>query len=95
ANITIPVEMISSLSAVKVTLDDQPIDFQISQAGGYAQIYVQYRHSYHQLAAHLSGGGGVGGGFNFTGILSYWWLILSVAIVVVASVIAAIIVKRG
>ncbi|MEM3773682.1 MAG: hypothetical protein QXX92_01565 [Candidatus Bathyarchaeia archaeon] len=97
ANITIPVEMISSLSAVKVTLDDQPIDFQISQAGGYAQIYVQYHHSYHQLAAHLSGGGGAagGGGFDFTGILSYWWLILSVAIVAVASVIAAMIVKRG
>ncbi|MEM3770060.1 MAG: hypothetical protein QXG76_02595, partial [Candidatus Bathyarchaeia archaeon] len=94
ANITIPTDMISTLSNVKVTLDDQPIDFQISQAGGYAQIYVQYHHSYHQLAAHLSGGGSGGGGFDFTAILSYWWLILSIAIVAVASVIATIIVKR-
>ncbi|MEM1539984.1 MAG: hypothetical protein QXJ07_01165 [Candidatus Bathyarchaeia archaeon] len=89
--------MISSISAVSVTLDNQPIDFQISQAGGYAQIYVQYHHSYHELTAHLSGGCGVGGGggLDLTGILSYWWLILSVVIVAVASVIAAIIVKRG
>ncbi|MEM2806873.1 MAG: hypothetical protein QXK86_08515, partial [Candidatus Bathyarchaeia archaeon] len=96
ADITVPIDMISSLSAVTVTLDNQPLDFQISQAGGYAQIYVQYHHSYHQLTAHLSGGGGVtGGGLDLTGILSYWWLILSVAIVAVASVIAAMIVKRG
>ncbi|MEM2419894.1 MAG: thrombospondin type 3 repeat-containing protein [Candidatus Bathyarchaeia archaeon] len=95
ANITVPIDMISSLSAVKVTLDNQPLDFQISQAGGYAQIYVQYHHSFHQLTAHLSGGGGGIGGVNLTGILSYWWLILSIAIVAVASVIAAIIVKRG
>jgi len=40
ANITIPVDMISSLSAVKVTLDNQPVNFQISQVGGNAQIYV-------------------------------------------------------
>ena len=94
ANITIPVEMISSLSAVRVTLDNQPLEFQISQAGEYAQIYVQYHHSYHQLTTHLSGGVG-GGGLDLTGILGYWWLILSIAIVAVASVIAAIIVRRG
>ncbi|MBX5321557.1 MAG: hypothetical protein QHH12_00155 [Candidatus Bathyarchaeota archaeon] len=94
ANISIPVSMISALSNVKVTLDDQPIDFQISQVGNYAQIYVQYHHSYHDLTAHLSGGGGIGG-VDLTGILSYWWLILSVGIVAVASIIAAIIVKRG
>ncbi|MEM2445528.1 MAG: hypothetical protein QW734_02580 [Candidatus Bathyarchaeia archaeon] len=95
ANITVPIDMISSLSTVTVTLDNQPLDFQISQAGGYAQIYVQYHHSFHQLTAHLSGGGGGIGGVNLTGILGYWWLILSIAIVAVASVIAAIIVKRG
>ncbi|MEM2106135.1 MAG: hypothetical protein QXV21_06715 [Candidatus Bathyarchaeia archaeon] len=98
ANITVPIDMISSLSAVTVTLDNQPLDFQISQAGGYAEIYVQYHHSYHELTAHLSGGGGGGvggGGLDLTSILSYWWLILSVAIVAVASVIAAMIVKRG
>ncbi|MBC7107301.1 MAG: hypothetical protein H5T41_00670 [Methanomassiliicoccales archaeon] len=96
ANITIPVDMISSLSSVTVTLDNQPIDFQISQVGGYVQIYVQYHHSFHELTTHLSGGGGGGtGGVDLTGILSYWWLILSIAIVAVASVIAAIIVKRG
>jgi hypothetical protein len=96
ANITIPVDMISSLSAVKVTLDNQPIDFQISQMGNYAQIYVQYHHSFHELTAHLSGSGGGGiGGVDLTGILSYWWLILSIAIVAVASIIAFIIVKRG
>jgi hypothetical protein len=94
ANITIPIEMISSLSAVQVTLDNQPIDFQITQVGSNAQIYVQYHHSYHELTAHLSGGGGIGG-VDLTGILGYWWLILSVAIVAVAAVIAAIIVKRG
>jgi hypothetical protein len=94
ANITIPVDMISSLSAVKVTLDNQPIDFEITQSGNYAQIYVQYHHSYHDLTAHLKGGGGIGG-VDLTGILSYWWLILSVAIVAVASIIAFIIVKRG
>ncbi|MBS7616290.1 hypothetical protein KEJ45_03735 [Candidatus Bathyarchaeota archaeon] len=95
ANITIPVEMINSLSAVKVTLDNQPIDFQISQTGGYAQIYVQYHHSYHELTAHLSSSGVGIGGVDLTGLMSYWWIILSVAIVAVASVIAAIIVKRG
>jgi hypothetical protein len=95
ANITIPVDMISSLSAVKVTLDNQPIDFQISQMGNYAQIYVQYHHSFHDLTAHLKGGGGGIGGVDLTGILSYWWLILSVAIIAVASIIAFIIVKRG
>jgi len=94
ANITIPIEVISSLSAVQVTLDNQPIDFQITQVGSNAQIYVQYHHSYHELTAHLSGGGGIGG-VDLTGILGYWWLILSVAIVAVAAVIAAIIVKRG
>jgi len=95
ANITIPIEMISSLSAVQVTLDNQPIDFQINQVGSNAQIYVQYHHSYHELTAHLSGGGGGISGIDLTGILGYWWLILSVAIVAVAAVIAAIIVKRG
>jgi len=96
ANITIPLDMISSLSAVKVTLDNQPIDFQISQMGNYAQIYVQYHHSFHDLTAHLKGGGGGSiGGVDLTGILGYWWLILSVAIVAVASIIAFIIVKRG
>jgi len=95
ANITIPIEMISSLSAVQVTLDNQPIDFQITQVGSNAQIYVQYHHSYHELTAHLSGGGGGIGGVDLTGILGYWWLILSIAIVAVAAVIAAIIVKRG
>jgi hypothetical protein len=93
ANITIPIEMVNSLSNVKVTLDNQPIDFQISQVGNNAQIYVQYHHSYHKLTAHLQGGGGIGGG-DFTGILSYWWLILSVVIVAAASVIALIIIKR-
>ncbi|MEM2971671.1 MAG: hypothetical protein QW270_04535 [Candidatus Bathyarchaeia archaeon] len=92
ANITIPIEMISSLSAVQVTLDNQPIDFQINQVDNYAQIYVEYQHSFHELTAHLSGGGG---GLDSTDILSYWWLILSIAIVAVASVIAVIIVKRG
>ena len=95
ANITIPIEMISSLSAVQVTLDNQPIDFQITQVGSNAQIYVQYQHSYHELTAHLSGGGGGIGGGALTSILSYWWLIMSVAIVAVASIIAFIIVKRG
>jgi|GEM_PF-1286024 len=95
ANITIPMDMISSLSAVKVTLDNQPINFQISQIGRYAQIYVQYHHSFHDLTAHLKGGGGGIGGVDLTGILGYWWLILSVAIVAVASIIALIIVKRG
>ncbi|MCS7123807.1 MAG: hypothetical protein NZ932_00080 [Candidatus Bathyarchaeota archaeon] len=94
ANITIPIEMISSLSALRVTLDNQPIEFQTRQAGGYAQIHVQYHHSYHQLTAHLRGGGGIGG-VDLTGILGYWWLILSVSIIAIASVIAAIIVKRG
>ncbi|MEM1566185.1 MAG: hypothetical protein QW510_03740 [Candidatus Bathyarchaeia archaeon] len=56
---------------------------------------MQYHHSYHELTAHLSGGGGSIGGVNLTSILSYWWLILSVAIVAVASVIAVIIIKRG
>lgn len=56
---------------------------------------MQYHHSYHQLTTHLSGGGGGVGGVDLTGILGYWWLILSIAIVAVASVIAAIIVKRG
>ncbi|MGB9714161.1 MAG: hypothetical protein ACPLZC_04175 [Candidatus Bathyarchaeales archaeon] len=96
ANITIPIEMINSLSNVQVTLDNQPIDFQITQVGSNAQIYVEYHHSFHELTVHLSGGGGGGiGGLDLTGILSYWWMILSVAIVAVASVIAAIIVKRG
>jgi hypothetical protein len=95
ANITIPIEMISSLSTVHVTLDNQPIDFQINQVGNNAQIYVQYHHSYHELTAHLSGGGGGIGGVDLTGILGYWWLILSIAIIAVAAVIAAIIVKRG
>jgi len=95
ANITIPMEMINSLSAVQVTLDNQPIDFQITQVGSNAQIYVEYHHSFHELTAHLQGGGGGIGGVDLTGILGYWWLILSVAIVAVASVIALIIVKRG
>jgi hypothetical protein len=95
ANITIPVDMISSLSAVKVTLDNQPIDFQISQTGRYAQIHVQYHHSFHDLTAHLKGEGVGIGGVDLTGILGYWWLILSVAIVAVASIIAFIVVKRG
>jgi len=94
ANITIPIEMISSLSAVQVTLDNQPIDFQITQVGSNAQIKVQYHHSFHKLTAHLQGGGGIGG-VDLTGILGYWWLILSIAIIAVAAVIAAIIVKRG
>ncbi|MGB9960345.1 MAG: hypothetical protein ACPLKQ_07500 [Candidatus Bathyarchaeales archaeon] len=93
ANITVPMEMVNSLSAVKVTLDNQPIDFKISQAGSYAQIYVQYHHSYHDLTAHLGGGGGLGG-IDATGILGYWWAILSVAIVAVAAVIALIMIKR-
>jgi hypothetical protein len=93
ANITIPIEMVSSLSAVQVTLDNQPIDFQITQVGSNAQIYVQYHHSFHELTAHLQGGGGIGG-VDLTGILGYWWLILSVAIVAVAAVMAVIIVKR-
>jgi hypothetical protein len=95
ANITIPIEMINSLSAVQMTLDNQPIDFQINQVGSNAQIYVQYHHSYHELTAHLQGGssGGIGG-VDLTGILGYWWLMLSVAIVAVASIIALIIVKR-
>jgi hypothetical protein len=95
ANITIPIEMVSSLSAVQVTLDNQPIDFQINQVGSNAQIYVQYHHSFHELTAHLQGGGGSIGGVDLTGILGYWWLMLSIAIVAVAVVIAAIIVKRG
>ncbi len=86
--------MVNSLSAVKVTLDNQPIDFQISQVGSNAQIYVQYHHSYHELTTHLKGGGGIGG-VDLTGFMSYWWMILSVAIVAVAAVIALIIVKRG
>jgi hypothetical protein len=88
-------EMINSLSAVQVTLDNQPINFQITQVGSNAQIYVEYHHSFHELTAHLQGGGGGIGGVDLTGILGYWWLILSVAIVAVASVIALIIVKRG
>ncbi|MEM3725237.1 MAG: hypothetical protein QXK98_00015 [Candidatus Bathyarchaeia archaeon] len=96
ANITIPIDMISSLSNVQVTLDNQPIDFQITQVGSNAQIYVEYHHSFHELTAHLQGGGGGGiGGVDLTGFMSYWWIILSVAIVAVASVIAAIIVRRG
>jgi len=95
ANITIPIEMISSLSTVQVTLDNQPIDFQITQVGSNAQIYVQYHHSLRELTAHLQGGAGSIGGIDLTGITSYWWLILSVAIVAVAVVIAAIIVRRG
>jgi hypothetical protein len=95
ANITIPMEMINSLSAVQVTLDNQPINFQINQVGSNAQIYVEYHHSFHELTAHLQGGSaGIGGG-DLTSIMGYWWLILSVAIVAVASVIALIIVKRG
>ncbi|MGB9853914.1 MAG: hypothetical protein ACPLRY_03790 [Candidatus Bathyarchaeales archaeon] len=94
ANVTVPIEMVNSLSAVKVTLDNQPIDFQITQVGSNAQIYVQYHHSLHDLTAHLGGGGGGIGGLDATGILSYWWLILSVAIIAVAAVIAAMIVKR-
>ncbi|MEM2953210.1 MAG: hypothetical protein QXM52_02825 [Candidatus Bathyarchaeia archaeon] len=93
ANITVPMDMVNSLSAVRVTLDNQPIDFQINQVGSNAQIYVQYHHSYHELTAHLQGGGGFGG-VDATSILSYWWIILSVAIVAVAAVIASIIVKR-
>ncbi|MEM2118386.1 MAG: hypothetical protein QW386_05150, partial [Candidatus Bathyarchaeia archaeon] len=94
ANITVPIEMVNSLSNVKVTLDNQPVDFQISQVGSNAQIYVQYHHSYHELTAHLQGGGGGIGGVDLTGLMSYWWLILSVAIVAVAAIIAVIIVKR-
>lgn len=95
ANLTIPMDMITSLSSVSVTLDNQPLDFQISQVGSYAQIYVEYHHSFHELTAHLQGGGGSAGAVDFAGLLSYWWLILSIAIVAVASVIAVIIVKRG
>ncbi|MEM2147031.1 MAG: hypothetical protein QXJ94_00290 [Candidatus Bathyarchaeia archaeon] len=95
ANITIPMEMITSLSAVSVTLDNQPIEFQINQVGSYAQIYVEYHHSFHELTAHLSSSGVGIGGVDLTGLMSYWWIILSVAIVAVASVIATIIVKRG
>ncbi|MGB9778324.1 MAG: hypothetical protein ACPLW8_02870 [Candidatus Bathyarchaeales archaeon] len=94
ANITIPIEMINSLSNVQVTLDNQPIDFQITQVGSNAQIYVEYHHSFHELTAHLQGGSSGIGGVDFTGIMSYWWMILSVAIVAVAAVIAVIIVKR-
>ena len=95
ANITIPIEMINSLSAVKVTLDNQPVNFNINQVGNNAQIYVQYHHSLHDLTAHLGGGGGGGmGGGDLTGILGYWWLILSVVIVAVAAIIALILVKR-
>ncbi|MBT0160570.1 hypothetical protein G4O51_11375 [Candidatus Bathyarchaeota archaeon A05DMB-2] len=91
ANITIPIEMVNSLSAVQVTLDNQPIDFQINQVGNNAQIYVEYHHSFHELTAHLQGGVG---GADLTGILGYWWIILSVAIIAAASVIALIIIKR-
>ncbi|MBX5328578.1 MAG: hypothetical protein QHH18_07655 [Candidatus Bathyarchaeota archaeon] len=94
ANITVPIEIVNSLSDIKVTLDNQPIDFQISQVGKNAQIYVQYHHSFHELTAHLQGGGGGIGGVDLTSILSYWWLMLSVAIVAVAAVMAVIIVKR-
>ncbi|MEM3752654.1 MAG: hypothetical protein QXM65_06885, partial [Candidatus Bathyarchaeia archaeon] len=81
---------------VQVTLDNQPINFQITQVGSNAQIYVEYHHSFHELTAHLQGGGGSGiGGVDLTGFMNYWWIILSVVIVAVASVIAAIIVKRG
>ncbi|MEM4704873.1 MAG: hypothetical protein QXJ02_07395, partial [Candidatus Bathyarchaeia archaeon] len=93
-NITIPLEMINALSAVKVTLDNQPIDFQINQVGNNAQIYVQYSHSFHELTAHLRGGGSVGG-LDLNGLMSYWWMILSLAIVAIAIITAAIIVKRG
>ncbi|MBX5328705.1 MAG: hypothetical protein ACQXXE_05830 [Candidatus Bathyarchaeia archaeon] len=92
ANITIPIEMVSSLSAVKVTLDNHPIDFQINKIGNNAQIYVEYHHSFHELTAHLQGGGM--GGVDLTDLMSYWWLILSVAIVAIAAVIAVIIVKH-
>ncbi|MGB9676174.1 MAG: hypothetical protein ACPL0C_03195 [Candidatus Bathyarchaeales archaeon] len=96
ANITIPIEMISSFSDIKVTLDNQPIEFQTTQIGSYAQIYVQYHHSFHELTAHLKGGGaGSIGGIDLTGIMSYWWLILSAAIIAVAAVVSVIIVKRG
>ncbi|MEM3458924.1 MAG: hypothetical protein QXN36_08600 [Candidatus Bathyarchaeia archaeon] len=94
ANITVPIEMVNSLSDIRVTLDNQPVDFQISQVGSNAQIYVEYHHSYHELTAHLQGGGGGIGGVDLTGLMSYWWLILSVAIVAVAAIIAVIIVKR-
>ena len=95
ANITISIEMINSLSAFKVTLDNQPINFNINQVGNNAQIYVQYHHSLHDLTAHFGGGGGGGiGGAESTGILGYWWLILSVVIVAVAAIIALILVKR-
>ncbi|MBS7616667.1 hypothetical protein KEJ45_05670 [Candidatus Bathyarchaeota archaeon] len=94
ANITIPMEMITSLSAVSVTLDNQPIEFQINQVGSYAQIYVEYHHSFHELTAHLSSSGVGIGGVDLTGIMSYWWLMLSITIVAVASIIALIIVKR-
>jgi len=93
ANITIPVDMISSLSAVRVTLDNQPINFEINQVGNYAQIHVQYHHSYHELTTDLNGGGGIGG-VDLSGLLSYWWLILSIGIVAVASIIALIMVRR-
>lgn len=91
ANITVPMEMLSGLSAVSVTLDDQPVDFEIVQVGSYARIYVEYHHSYHELTAHLqSGGMTIGPGF----VLPLWVIILIIAAAIVAVVLILFVIRK-
>ena len=90
ANLTIPVSLISSLSAVRVTLDNQPIDFTINQVGNTAQITVQYHHSFHQLTAELAGGGGIGP----LNIGQQWLIWIVVGVAAIAVVIVFLLKKR-
>lgn len=91
ASISVPMEMLSGLSAVRVMLDDQPIEFEISQVGNYARIYVEYHHSYHELTAHLRGTGFIG---DLEDALGGVWVIIAIIIVAIVVTVAVLLLLR-
>lgn len=50
-NLTVPKSLISSSSAIKIYLDNQPLDFSLSENLLYYYISVEYAHSTHVLLA--------------------------------------------
>jgi hypothetical protein len=56
-NLTVPKPIVTSNSSISIYLDNQPMNFVLSEDSLYYYIGVHYEHSWHELSAHLSTSG--------------------------------------
>ena len=53
-NITVPKSLVSSSADIKIYLDDQPLDFSVTENSIYYYISVRYTHSIHVLSVRFT-----------------------------------------